>query len=528
MSSLTKATTTIDDLPVEMINELFRYLGLKDLAACSQVNKRWYSICITFRLDRLAVFDKFKVSKWNYPERKVEKKELCPLVVFNRLVGKRLLSNLKHLTLRVPECNFDTNKLNWLKHLVHLEIQGFSNKKVYLELPKLKILVAPSFTSSSIKRSLLIDCPELDVLIYNEYENVNLLEVKHPETIRKLVTNMIGAKLTRFKSVEYLVTDSFDAIRKDTLLSLSRLKELHYNADISKLWRWNSRVGTLYRVKGVLLEFLDHWQVLRGSDFKFTFAGFKLTKKMLEQIDFGVQMRAGLDGIEREEVSKEYIYMRNYQLIEPGALHFINWVDYSRLMDSAPEGIPDCFTQKFNRIEWVYARSSVQDEAYLLRFLKSLSSLRTLSLSRPELSQKFYDQLPASAHLLTELSLSGPVNRYREIKRGNVKELELNFHFIGGLSQLAKFDIYKFVPFESLSSLVRCLGRLRFFVVFFRLKERKFRFSNIRPTDGGSKVWQISEQIIRSPVLFKSENLDEILAYLPTLKSQILGSEASD
>ena len=530
MNSSIKATTTIDDLPVEMIVELFRHLELKDLAACPQVNKRWHSIYAAFRLDRLAVFGElmcvYKYTKWNYPVRRVEQKEQCSLVNFNRLifnlVDKPLLSKLKNLALCVQKSTFDLDKLNRLNHLVHLEIQGsFNKKKVTLKLPKLKVLVAISF---SIGRSLSIDCPELEVLVYNR-NHVKLLEVKHPE-ISKLETDMMGSKLTRF-NVECLLTKKFELISKATLLSLPKLKELNYNASISELWGWNSTVGKLAGVKAALQTFLDDLKILKRPGFKFTFAGFQMTSTMLNQIDFGVQVKR-IGRIEYEQVSDEYVYMKNYQLIEPGALHFVSCVGYNRLMNNATGQIPNCFTQKFSRIEWVYV-SVVQNEAHLLRFLKSLKWLRILNLDRPELSQQFYDQLPASAHFLSQLSLSLSGDLNRENAGGNVKELELNFDFIGELPHLFVIRIYKFVPFESLSTLIRWLGRLRYVTFYFRLKERKFCFSNFRWTDGDSKVWQIYEIIDRPSILFKSENTDEILNFLQTLKNQTLqDGKASD
>ena len=65
------------------------------------------------------------------------------------------------------------------------------------------------------------------MLVYRESQDANLLQVNQPETIRKLETNMVGAKLAPFKNVECLVTRQFEAIRKATLQSLPKLKELH-------------------------------------------------------------------------------------------------------------------------------------------------------------------------------------------------------------------------------------------------------------------------------------------------------------
>ena len=48
--------STIIDPPLEMICELFRYLGLKYLVTCSMVNKRWHSVySVLVKLEQLNV-----------------------------------------------------------------------------------------------------------------------------------------------------------------------------------------------------------------------------------------------------------------------------------------------------------------------------------------------------------------------------------------------------------------------------------------------------------------------------------------
>ena len=512
-SSPTKPPTTIEDLPVEMISKLFNHLNLKDLATCSLVNKRWHSIYAGFRVRRLVVIDdydnyryyddQFKFRswrKWSHPVQKVEQKELCHLQIFNRLVDHPLLSNLKYLLVEANQ--FDLNKLNLFSRLVHLEIkQGLGEEKLNLNLPSLRVLELHSF---SIGLPLFIDCPKLNVLIYDEGQNGNRLELKHPE-IRMLVTNMSGAKLTRFRSVECVVTSRFELINKTTLQSLPNLKELHCNTNLRNLWFWGSGVGTLTRVKGTLQKFLKDVRRLRGPDFKFLFAGFHLTQSMLNQIDFGEQI-IERNGIEDEEVSNEYVYMKNYQLVGPGALHFIYEVDYSHL-SQVSGGIPNCFSQKFNRVERVYV-GEVQDESHLLWFLRSLSWLRRLSLDRPELSQEFYDQLPGAAYSLSELTLGQLLGPNWE------KKLEVNFDFISKLPSLSKVKIYPIVSFKSLASLVRRSGRLEIVTLNFRLNERKFQIS----TCIQSKIWKISElKVPMSPERFWTENPIKILNYFQEL-----------
>ena len=87
-------------------------------------------------------------------------------------------------------------------------------------------------------------------------------------------------------------------------------------------------------------------------------------------------------------------------------------------MENAQGKIPDCFSQKFSRVEWVDDVGAVQDEAALLRFLKSLNWLRGIRLGGAELSPEFYDQLPAS------IEFHGWIN----IKFKENEELEFRFY----------------------------------------------------------------------------------------------------
>lgn len=72
---------------------------------------------------------------------------------------------------------------------------------------------------------------------------------------------------------------------------------------------------------------------MRGSDFQFRFAGFQLTKTLLDEIDFGVVESFGRD---EEAVSNVY------QLIEPDALQFIYQVNYNHRMSNVVGEFPAC------------------------------------------------------------------------------------------------------------------------------------------------------------------------------------------
>ena len=146
---LTQRITSIEDLPPEMIGELFKCLQPRDLIMCSMVNKRWRSIYAGFKVHRLvaSVDGGYDLHKWYYSNWRIEEAERCSAAIFIPLVKKPLLSNLRHLALCGYKFKFDLNRLNRFKQLVQLEISfgWFSKKKVNLKLPRLKVLAIHSY-----------------------------------------------------------------------------------------------------------------------------------------------------------------------------------------------------------------------------------------------------------------------------------------------------------------------------------------------------------------------------------------------
>ena len=523
MNSSVKRTTNIDDLPWEMINELFKHLPPKDLAACSLVNKRWHSIYSSFRLDRLVVMNEkdpdYNRETWWYDGQVIELIELCDLKLLNGLADQPLVSNLKHFCLRARNIDFDLNRLNQFNRLVRLEVSigDLNGWNVKLNLPKLKILrfANPDVSSDYF---LTVDCPELDVLCY--YGPVFLsrrLVVKHPETIRKLTTSIFGFQLAPFKNVEHLEA-GFRTICRRTLLLLPKLKELRYIASIEAAMEkvFENRIGAVEEIREILREFINDMKQLKGSDFKFRFSGLNLTqatRATVDQIDFGVRVSNG-----KEYVSNAYFYVKNRRLIDPDTtLPFVSRMDYSELMNNAPENLPISFFRKFIELFQVTKRDPRKyyrlGEGHFLCFLKSVRPLNKLVLdltfghNRP--SQAFYDQLPSFAHSLYELILLGHENF----------EVRLNFDFIGKLSQLqvsSSFDL-KVGPclsLESIASLIRHFDKLE--KVAFRFRYGGKMFWTWR--DEYLKVYYVKEVVsLTRPLEFWTKNPNEILSLLHEL-----------
>ena len=219
-----------------MINELFKYLHPKDLVACSLVNKRWHLVYSKFKLTSMvAVFSPdSSPSNWYGTDIKIEDKEMCHPDFFCNIAEQPIVSNLRYLALfAIFSLRMNLNKLNQFSQLLHLEFDSYgrwlNREKLHLNLPQLKVL---AFHRNNENCPVSVDCPKLELLLYRgEPANSNLLEVKHPETIRKLETDMLGEKLTPFMNVECLVTRRLQVISRTTLLSLPKLNELHLKLD---------------------------------------------------------------------------------------------------------------------------------------------------------------------------------------------------------------------------------------------------------------------------------------------------------
>ena len=481
------STTSIDDLPPEMIYELFKYLPLKDLVACSLVNKRWHSIYAGIKVHTLAVADR-RVGSGTA--------EICPQRMFCHLAKKPLLSKLRHLTLY--DTVFDLNELNRFEQLELLGIYNSSLGRVpvNLSLPRLRVL---AFHYSNQSCNLSIDCPQLSTLVYpGEPEHSKRLEVKQPETVRKLETNMVGEKLVPFKNVECLVVQKFHRISQATVRLLPKLRELHYDEDIEDAFEDELRHGPdiVNQVRRTLTEFVDGAMNLRGSDFRFNFAGFQLSKEMLGQIDFGKKVYK-----KSKTVSglNEYIYMKNYHLIEQDALHFVHFINYTRLLRYVTGEFPRCFSQKFTCIQRVYASAEVRDVNHFLWFLKSLRFLRTLDLENTRLGQEFYDQLPTSAHSLNCLELKG--------ENCKKERMKLNFHFIGKLSSLFNLTINQPLSFELLPSLVSWLGRFESCHFYVQLEKERYSIEKRKHSPDWT-IWKKYHQLV-----FRNQNPKEILNF---------------
>ena len=162
------------------------------------------------------------------------------------------------------------------------------------------------------------------------------------------------------------MTDTLQAISKATLLHLPKLKELHYQKcflpTFMKFGYSDFRISSLETIKRTLSEFMDAVRMFGTSEFKFTFAGFQLTSKAkVDGFHFGVQLNETCLCVD-----DEYAHMKNYHLIDPDAMNFLDAIDYTLLVSYANEEIPSCFAKKFTGLEKVYVTGPRRKASSLL------------------------------------------------------------------------------------------------------------------------------------------------------------------
>ena len=508
MSATNQAT--INDLPVEMLCEVFGHLfNPFDLAACLMVNKLWHSICAGLKMNSLAVrHNSLDAIRYQYPDLKLKEKDLCNLKLLTDLADKPLISDLKHLALIInqhPE--FDVNKLNAFSKLLRLDIYIMTfryGKAAKFNFPSLKILTY-KFTENL---PIWIDCPSLIelTLIYRQPQNTPFvydrmrLVVKHPETIKKLETNTRWfTDLAPFTNVECLTAWRFEVISKYLLEWLPKLKEFRCNENIRNILRRNHM--DLQQIKQTLREFVNDVNALKEHEFVFVFAGFPLTKISVDKIKFSVQPRNGI-----ENVQNEYLYMKNYQLLDTNCtLRFINRLDYNCLMTHSSGQIPSGFSEKFTGLKWVNVLGGVQNAGHLFWFLRSLKSPICLFLSKTELSKKFAYRplLSAYSHALLD----------SRVYEGN--PLQLNCTQISELSSnLVGLSIrHPGLPFETLAPLVRLFGKSSMQFLDFKFRGKRFYIERSQ----SKRLSMYRYRISLKKLLLETENVEKIVDFVATL-----------
>ena len=452
-------TASIDDLPPEMLSELFKHLNLKHLAVCSMVCKLWNQLISRHKVTRLVVVPRgLKKERWWHVSRPVDEYlEVCPLRMFATLLCRPILSSLKHLRINVYHglAQLEPNDLNLFRQLIHLEVDYpivRPNTEINWILPNLEILKVRLYEHDRIS----IDCPKLKVFSSDCRPGVSI-DVKWPETISTLCAALYGSQLTKFKNIEtYKCTAELQFVNDALIEQLPRLKMLEVCGDPQDLY------FTLQTVDGVR-EFLkrllsDRRKVLR-SDLKLFFAGIEIVDEALvDRLDLQA-LDVGVGNSTR--LSNEHLYFGDYPADQRpnllDELEFVQKANYTRLMSLMNELPPDYF-MRFYHVRCISTSGDIQRPEHFATFIKRLEFVEHLELLYPSLQQEWYDRLPSICSL-------------RSITLYESEAIELSFDFLGRFEPFIEMlDVDRELSLNSASSLPNLIKSFKVWYV------RKFRF----------------------------------------------------
>lgn len=441
---MNRSTTTIHHLPPEMLCEIFKHLDLEELLKKRSVCKLWNSLIGSMKVERLNVDLTYRSHKdwgaaWYETRRPQLERDICDPELLMALCKKPILSNIKYLKINDPPqvsfefMGFDFNDLNAFQQLVQLDLRT-NDQHLTLNLPNLQIF---SLMKSNDEYSLKLNCPKLRVLRYYEPRAANKLVIENSDTIRSLDTSMFGAKLTRFKNVEILRCASPDpAFLDESIFKLKKLKTLHLNVPLARAANEYVPPSLFDMVKG-LEEFMKAKQRANRSDLEVYFAGVRMAKNDLSDIEANLGVRIGNDRILPEE-----LYLKHYDRLQDD-LDFVWRVDYNRLL-ALKNPLPTDYFDRFWDLKEVKIIGPV-DEQHVLGFFQKARSLRTFDLHGPLFSQSFFDRLPdvCSPTILT-------LHECDEEKNA----IQLNFAFIGKLVRLTWIEFRRDLSWDSVKSLI--------------------------------------------------------------------------
>ena len=241
-----------DLLPDLPLIEIFKHLGLVDLARARAVRRRWRALIDGFvRIKKLVIHshETSMPGKWFHLNKPIRLDDMFRLNVigsgfskFNQtIVRLHLLARLEKLKIVKSDTRiFDGYLLERLLKrlvkftaLVHLEIEMFfgccGGLSCSLFHPNLRVLSLKRFLSVPSHLNIKIDCPRLEVLECNAP-----FPVTHPETIKQLYYYEFASPsyipspsdLEAFANVERYVCFSLSELEQVNIWSLPKLKEL--------------------------------------------------------------------------------------------------------------------------------------------------------------------------------------------------------------------------------------------------------------------------------------------------------------
>ena len=473
----------MDQLPLELHLRIFRQLGLSDLMSLRLVCKKFEYIVRGLKIRELVFVknENFLESISNHFNEFSEfwftlneTKDLRAIFSFSRyllsssffLGGPFNVRSLKRLSIYSlnDAQRIQLEDINRFQQLQELEI-GFDRQthkdlgaKQVLSLPNLKALQIVSYYNQN---GIEIDAPNLWALklpnnlqekdfktsgiVFDNLKNdISSLQFKHPGSIRFLTTSHMAEHQNydaKFSKVEYLQR-KFSYVELEPILAkFPNLRRLNLLGDfllgfsIKEFIRIANLVSALQKpnlkVYFLDIEISNDRKLI--ADFKFhndafekTFATDTLCSECKSDI-LALQLKNYRLLKDRAENVQILLYDDLIDIIQNRGCRFRDGTGpANKRSDSAnrlANHLPVNFFRRYTAIVAIITEKRIEDEEYFRRFVENCKNLRALNLGNSEMSQSFFDELPAIS-LLDYLCLDEPN--------------ELNMHFLSRMHQLIR------------------------------------------------------------------------------------------
>ena len=306
---------------------------------------------------------------WFPSNKTIDYKDSISLKMFDSYRSVlNLDQNLRRLHLNITDLTYYKMQMfNSLVQLDQLEIECYYFHNCTLTLPNLRIF---KFRPQCEFQKLKMKTPKLEAL---DCDDLTIIEIRQPETIKHLKTELYHSSLEEFKNLEVLDCGEIRNVNKEILSILSKLKVLCvYEIDAKKLEIEESR-NLISKMSFIMKQKL----VLRRTELKVYLQGVRLTDGN------------NLD-VFKLDLDNTKFQLENYANLY-NSLHFIDCVNYSDLT-ALTEQIPDDYFNKLFQVRGVEITTKVNRDHFIW-FASKLNFLDSLMFKNASLDQSTIDHL---------------------------------------------------------------------------------------------------------------------------------------
>lgn len=444
------------DLPIEMWHSIFDQLSaLADLAACAQVDKKFYFAVKEYRIREIAFnhllpsgSNLFHSAPTNHQYRvELRKVSILKNPPFNFDYLKRLKIGQSYK----PNLIDDINRFVHLEELdIDLVNYEFEKTRI-LSLANLRVL----YVHLSVHRGEVMPCLKLNTprLAKVCTFRLELLDFLYAESVRCIHTFSHGQKLSTFPNLEYLTfTDRYNSFGSS--------------------WFQRISLRTLKKLKEI--DFYHHGHLCRARNLEIfnEMIAILLAKRQpnLKVFWFGVQIDRLTESERLINADSQFAFqIQNCEKLKD-QVEIVRPLEFNKTMKmllNAGLNLSEEFTAKFLAkfpFKRIVATDKVKYPELLLELIAKSPSLSSLKFKDSLLDQSFFDRMVEIVRLksvpLQILSIKGASNDIQ------------SFEFVCRLLDLQMFETDQKLSNEIVSNLLE-LPRLKLIKFFFKKIEHK-------------------------------------------------------